>query len=91
MPNDAFTIQTVEAVFKRYHLPLSGLEYRTRQRDLGREAVYLMLVCLRKPAPVMAVAALLTSALMPWSLETGQQYAQTLMNGDLALKTVRPG
>ncbi|WP_419663972.1 hypothetical protein Dvar_42120 [Desulfosarcina variabilis str. Montpellier] len=90
LPNDAFTIQTVEAVFKHYHLPLSGLEYRAWQRDLGREVVYLMLVCLRKPAPVMAIAALLTSALMPWSLEIGEHYAQALMNGDMALKRCSP-
>ena len=86
LPNDAFTIQTVEAVFKRYHLPLSGLKYRARQRDLGREVVYLMLVCLRKPAPVMAIAALLTSALMPWPMQIGNNYAQAVMNGDLTLK-----
>lgn len=90
LPHDGFAIQTVEAVFKRYYLPLSGLEYRARQRDLGREVVYLMLVCLRKPAPVMAIAALLTSALMPWSMETGEHYAQALMKGDMALKRCSP-
>jgi hypothetical protein len=86
LPNDAFTIQTVEAVFRRCGLPLSGLDHRVRQRDLGREVVFLMLVCLRKPAPIMALAALLTSALMPWPVEAGRHYAQAVMNGEVALK-----
>ena len=86
LPRDEFTVQTVETVFRRYGLPLSGLERSIRQRDLGREVVRLMLLCLRKPAPIMAIAALLTSALMPWPMEDGQDYAQAIMNGDVLLK-----
>ncbi len=86
LPNDEFTVQTMEAVFNRYGLPLSGLERSIRQRDLGNEVVRLMLVCLRKPAPIMSIASLLTSPLMPWSMEDGQNYAQAVMNGDVLLK-----
>jgi len=86
LPNDEFTVQTMEAVFKRYGLPLSGLERSIRQCDLGKEVVRLMLVCLRKPAPIMSIAALLTSPLMPWSMEDGQNYAQAVMDGDALLK-----
>ena len=86
LPNDEFTVQTMEAVFNRYGLPLSGLERSIRQRDLGKEIVRLLLVCLRKPAPIMSIAALLTSPLMPWPMEDGQNYAQAVMDGDVLLK-----
>ena len=86
LPNDAFTEQTIETVFKRCGLPLSGLERSIRQCDVGKEVVRLLLVCLRKPAPIMSIAALLTSPLMPWTMEDGQNYAQTVMNGDVLLK-----
>lgn len=86
LPRDEFTVQTVETVFDRCGLPLSGLERSIRHRDLGKEAVRLLLLCLRRPAPIMSIAALLTSALMPWSLEDGQEYAQAVMNGDVLLK-----
>ena len=73
-------------VFNRYGLPLSGLERGIHQRDVGKEAVRLFLVCLRKPAPIMSIAALLTSPLMPWSMEEGQNYAQAVMDGDVLLR-----
>ena len=86
LPNDGYTLQAVETVFARCGLPLSGLERSIGQRDLGREVVRLMLLCLRRPAPIMAIAALLTSALMPWPLQAGQDYAQRVMDGDVLLK-----
>ena len=86
LPHDEFTLQTVETVFTRCGLPLSGLDRSIRQRDLGNEVVRLMLLCLRKPAPIMSIAALLTSPLMPWPMEDGHDYAQAVMNGDVLLK-----
>ena len=86
LPNDAFTAQTIETVFNRYGLPLSGLERAIHNRDVGKEAVRLLLVCLRKPAPIMSIAALLTSPLMPWSMEEGHDYAQAVMDGDVLLR-----
>jgi RecB family exonuclease len=86
LPNDAFTVQTIETVFNRCGLPLSGLERTIHQRDVGKEAVRLFLVCLRKPAPIMSIAALLTSPLMPWSMEDGHNYAQAVMKDDVLLK-----
>lgn len=86
LPNDDFTIRAVETVFNRCGLPLSGLERSVGQRDVGREVVRLMLLCLRRPAPIMAIASLLTSPLMPWTLEEGQDYAQSVMDGDVLLK-----
>ncbi len=53
---------------------------------MGKEVVRLLLVCLRKPAPIMSIAALLTSPLMPWSMEEGHNYAQAVMDGDVLLK-----
>lgn len=86
LPNDVFTTQTVETIFNRCGIPISGLERSIRQRDLGREVVRLMLLCLRKPAPIMSIAALLTSPLMPWAMKDGQNYAQAVMEGDVLLK-----
>ena len=89
LPKEEFTVQTVETVFRRYGLPLSGLERSMRHRDLGREVVRLMLLCLRRPAPIMSIAALLTSPMMPWSMEDGQDYAQAAMDGDVLLKKTK--
>ncbi len=86
LPNDAFTAQTIETVFNQYGLPLSGLERAIHQRDVGKEVIRLLLVCLRKPAPIMSIAALLSSPLMPWSMEEGHNYAQAVMDGDVLLR-----
>ena len=71
LPQDEFTVQTAESVFKPCGIALSGIEHSIRQRDLGIETVRLMLLCLRKPAPIMSIAALLTSPLMPWPMVEG--------------------
>jgi len=86
LPHDEFTLQTAEMVFTRCGLPLSGMDRSTRQRDLGKEVVRLLLLCLRKPAPIMSITALLTSPLMPWPVVDGHDYAQAVMNGDVLLK-----
>jgi ATP-dependent helicase/nuclease subunit B len=86
LPGDGFAVQSVESVFNQCGVPLSGLERSVGQRDIGREVVRLMLLCLRRPAPIMAIAGLLTNPLMPWSLEEGQDYAQGVMDGDVLLR-----
>lgn len=86
LPQDEFAVQSAETVFQHCGLPLSGLEHSIRQRDLGIETVRLMLLCLRKPAPIMSIAALLTSPLLPWPLVEGHDFAQAVMDGDVLLK-----
>ena len=89
VPQDEFAIRNVETVFKRCGLPFSGLEHSVRQRDLGLETIRLLLLCLRKPAPIMSIAALLTSPLMPWSMVEGHDLAQAVMDGDVLLKNAK--
>jgi len=86
LPDDALSLMAVEEVFSRCGLPLSGFRRPTRRRDLGRETLRFFLICMKKPAPIMAIAALLTSPLMLWSLEEGHKMAQAVMNGDVLLK-----
>jgi RecB family exonuclease len=64
----------------------SGLPAEQSVRDLGREVVFHFLRCARKPAPAMALAACLSSPLMPWSSRDGAVLAQSIMDGNYALE-----
>ncbi len=72
-------------VFPKAGLSLSGLPLDTWQRDLGTEAVFHFLYCRDRPAPAMAIAACLSSPLMPWPASDGAQMAQRVMDGDYKL------
>jgi hypothetical protein len=87
LPDDKMALMAVETVFERCGLPLSGFNRPVGKRDLGRETMRQFLLCLRKPAPVMAVAALLTSPLMPWPARQGHAMARLVMQGDFFLKS----
>ncbi len=89
LPEDAMSLMAMEDVFNRCGLPLSGLHRSTGQRDLGPETMREFMLCLRKPAPMMAVAALLTSPLMPWSMEEGHAMAKAVMAGDVMLRSTQ--
>ena len=86
LPDDPLSLMAVENVFQRCGVPLSGFNRPVGQRDLGRETLRLFLLCLRKPAPIMAVTSLLTSPLMPWSADEGQTMAQSVMEGNVLLR-----
>ncbi|NTU52307.1 MAG: hypothetical protein HGA97_01115 [Chlorobiaceae bacterium] len=85
LPDDRRYGRAVRSVFAMAGIPLSGLTVETAARDLGREAVLNLLLCLDKPAPVMALAALLASPLMPWGLEEGNKVAQYVVKGRFRL------
>jgi hypothetical protein len=89
LPEDPLTQMAVEDVFIRCGLPLSGIHRSIGKRDLGREVIRELLICLRKPAPIMAISALLTSPLMPWAMDEGQALAQAVMGGDVLLKSTK--
>jgi hypothetical protein len=82
VPADSGYAEAVRDVFGRAGLPLSGLCGDRAVRDLGREAVHGFLTTRRKPAPVMAIAALLMSPLMPWTEEEGNGLAREVMDGN---------
>ena len=63
-------------------LPLAGLADGSWRRDPGRELMLNFLRVRQKPAPNMAVAACLTSPLMPWSMAEGASAAQSVIDGD---------
>lgn len=86
LPGDPTYSIAVQDVFFRAGLPVSGLIIKQQNRDLGHEVVFHLLQTLRKPAPTMAMAAFVTSPLLPWSKEQGFEIAAKLMNGDYALK-----
>ena len=87
LPDDVLSLTAVHSVFNRCGLPLSGFQRAEGQRDLGYELLRTLLLCLRKPMPIMALAALLTSPLMSWSQEQGHAMAQAVMDGDVNLKS----
>ena len=84
--NSSHYLDAVSRVFERAGIPLSGLPYERLSRDLAYEALDHFLMNFEGPVPVMALAALVTSALMPWSTEDGHRLADRLMNGDFSLK-----
>lgn len=85
LPTAAEYSQAVRAVFSSSGLPVSALTHTTILRDIGRETVLHFLLSVRKPAPVMSLASLVTSPLMPWTLEKGRILATRIMNGDVDL------
>jgi len=86
LPNDQNYHSAVVSVFSPAGIPLSGLDAAVPVRDLGSEAVYHLLLSLDKPAPIMALASLLTSPLMPWDKATGHQLALKVINNVFKLE-----
>ncbi|MGE0487251.1 MAG: PD-(D/E)XK nuclease family protein [Gammaproteobacteria bacterium] len=86
LPDDYVYSLAVADTFARAGLPLAGLPIERWRRDLGRDVVLQFLHCRQKPAPAMAIAACLTSPLMPWSTAAGAQLAQRVMDGDYRLE-----
>lgn len=82
LPNDSVYSQSVRSVFNSAGLPVSALANATSLRDIGRETVLHFLLALRKPAPMMALASLVTSPLMPWTSEKGMVLATRIMGGE---------
>lgn len=87
VPADERYYRAVRDTFDYAGLPLAGLPKTDMERDLGYEAVFSFLACKQRPAPAMALAACLTSPLMPWPRATGLRLAQTVMDGDYSLAT----
>lgn len=86
LPVDQSYTAAVRDAFALAGIPLSGLSAARPARDLGREAVLYFLLCRRTPAPAMALAALLTSPLMPWTHEQGFGFAKAVMKGNYELE-----
>lgn len=89
LPSDRIYSVAVQEVFQRAGLPLSGLSVSHESRDLVNEVVFHLLQTLRKPAPTMAMAAFVTSPLLPWTKTHGFEIAAALMGGDYSLKSFR--
>ena len=81
LPAEGNYARAVEAVFERAGLPLSGLVIEESVRDLGAELVRNFLLSLRKPAPIMALAAFVTNPLLSWGEEIGREMADRVMGG----------
>ncbi|MDP6178372.1 MAG: hypothetical protein QGG48_00605, partial [Desulfatiglandales bacterium] len=86
LPNDSDYLGATGDVFTKAGLPLSGLPKKVQKRDLGHEAVLYYLMRHEGPVPAMALAALLSSPLMPCSPENGESFAQAVMKGDFRLR-----
>lgn len=85
LPTGSEYAQAVRSVFVPAGLTVSALSNETSLRDIGRETVLHFLQALRKPTPVMALASLVTSPLMPWTAEKGMMLATKVMGGDIDL------
>jgi ATP-dependent helicase/nuclease subunit B len=86
LPDDPSYAEAVRSVFDEAGIPHSGLPVGRIARDQGAEAVRHFVMIGRGPAPVIAIASLVTSPLMPWSKAHGSTLANALMDGDFRLK-----
>ncbi len=75
LPDDQRYSHAVRSVFTYAGIPVSGLQADYLRRDLAGEAVCNLLLALDKPAPVIVLASLLSSPLMPWDREEGNRLA----------------
>ena len=89
IPNRSEYTRPIAGVFDHAGIPLSGLERSDSIRDLGAELVFYFLLSVRKPAPAMALASFLTSPLLPWDCEQGNELAQRVMEGRFDLSPPR--
>lgn len=86
LPSDRRYHNSVRDVFAFAGLPLSGLRAENDIRDIGNETIHLLLLCMNKPAPVLALTSLLVSPLVPWGARRGNDLAQQVVNGKFDLK-----
>ncbi len=86
LPNDLRYCTSVRDTFAIAGLPLSGLKGEDNLRDIGNETIHHLLLCMNKPAPVMALTSLLVSPLMPWEPSRGNYLAQQVVEGRFDLR-----
>lgn len=86
IPEDAAYDRALQSAFQLAGIPLAGLPKAGGRRDLGLETIYHFLRCQEPPAPAMALAACLTSPLMPWSRRQGRALAQAVMEGERSIQ-----
>jgi len=86
LPTDQRYNSSVRDVFAFAGLPLSGLRTANILRNIGCETVRLLLLCMNKPAPLLALTSFLVSPLMPWETSRGYQLAQQVMQGAFDLR-----
>jgi hypothetical protein len=85
LPRDDRYLSAVNMVFSHAGIPLFGLGVNATERDIGGEAVLNLLLSLHKPAPVIALASLFISPLMPWNSVEGNRLAQEVMKSRFKL------
>lgn len=78
--------ERIKKLFMRCGLPLSNLTGTVTERDLAHELLRFALMRFEGLAPSMAVQALVSNPLMPWSLESGRLLANTLTDFGFSLK-----
>ncbi len=86
LPSDSHYSHAVRSVFAKAGIAVSGLYAEYNSRDLGAETLFNLLLSLDKPAPVTALATLLSSPLMPWAKSEGNRLAQEIVNLNFKLK-----
>ena len=85
LPDDERYHAAVAEVFALAGVPQADPAGAGTVRDLSGEVVLNLLLSLNKPAPVMALASLLCSPLMPWGRAEGNRLAQDVINSRFEL------
>lgn len=75
-------LRQIARAFSAQGVPLSGLPGQLSERDVIGETALHLALAKRPPTPAMVLASLALSPLMPWSVQTGRDLAEGLMNGD---------
>lgn len=72
----------IARAFAEQGVPISGLPASLPERDIIGETALQLALAKRTPTPAMVLASLALSPLMPWSVQTGRDLAESIMGGD---------
>lgn len=85
IPEDERYHSAAAEVFSSAGILLADMGKEDSVRDLAGETLVNLLLSLNKPAPVMAMASLLSSPLMPWPRFEGNRLAQEVIKSRFQL------
>ncbi|WP_421718057.1 PD-(D/E)XK nuclease family protein [Algiphilus sp.] len=86
MPREEGLADLLRRSFEHWGIPLGNLPQMRQERDLGRELIRFALMRFEGPIASMAMKALLTNPLLPWTPETGWTLAASLDRNGFPLK-----
>lgn len=89
IPRNYVHASRLASMAEKAGVPLANLPTVKNDRDLGAELVRFAIMVMMGSPPSMALRALLSNPLMPWSLAEGRKMADTLLDYGFSIKKPR--